>query len=178
MSEPAPPAAAAVESALDSVVDLVETARSLPMSQSCVVHRGELLGLLEVAREALPSSLAQAEQVLLEREALLEAARASADSIVADARSRQDELVSSTTVLVRAREEADALLAAARAETVSMRDSTDDYVDAKLASFEVVLSTTLATVERGRARLSGAEPDVPDESLGADEVDHPADGAS
>ena len=31
----------------------------------------------------------------------------------------------------------------------------EDYVDAKLANFEIVLSKTLSAVERGREKLSG-----------------------
>ena len=40
-------------------------------------------------------------------------------------------------------------------EAEAMRLQTEDYVDAKLANFENVLSTTLTTVQRGRERLSG-----------------------
>jgi hypothetical protein len=36
-----------------------------------------------------------------------------------------------------------------------MRLEAEDYVDAKLANFEVVLHKTLTAVERGRERLRG-----------------------
>jgi hypothetical protein len=34
-----------------------------------------------------------------------------------------------------------------------MRQETDDYIDAKLATFEITLHKTLQTVDRGRERL-------------------------
>ena len=58
-------------------------------------------------------------------------------------------------LFTRAQDEADRLLASARDDAEAMRLQTEDYVDAKLANFEVVLAKTLATVERGRSRLSG-----------------------
>ena len=36
-----------------------------------------------------------------------------------------------------------------------LRRETDDYVDQRLASFELTLSKTLAAVQRGRERLHG-----------------------
>ena len=36
-----------------------------------------------------------------------------------------------------------------------MRQEVDDYVDAKLANFEIVLNKTLAAVQRGREKLQG-----------------------
>ena len=42
---------------LDQVVSLVEGARSMPMSASCVVNRAELLGHLDQMRELRPAFL-------------------------------------------------------------------------------------------------------------------------
>jgi hypothetical protein len=36
-----------------------------------------------------------------------------------------------------------------------MRAEIDDYVDGKLANFEVVLHKTLQAVEKGRAKING-----------------------
>jgi hypothetical protein len=36
-----------------------------------------------------------------------------------------------------------------------MRREIDDYVDGKLANFEVVLHKTLQAVDKGRAKISG-----------------------
>ena len=43
----------------------------------------------------------------------------------------------------------------ADAEAVRMRRETDDYVDAKLANFEVALHKTIAAVQKGRDKIRG-----------------------
>ena len=144
-----------LEGVLDHLSAVVEQARAVPMSASCVVNRDEVLTLLDDARASLPSALARAERVLRERDALLAKASAQADEVVDQARQERARLVEATAVFTRAQDEADRLLASARDDAEAMRLQTEDYVDAKLANFEVVLAKTLATVERGRSRLSG-----------------------
>jgi len=144
-----------LEEVLDHLTALVEDARALPMSSSCVVHRGEVLDLVDEARRVVPSELDEARRVLADRDRLLEQARAEAERLVQRGHEEQARLVEATAVYTRAQGEADRLLDQAHAEAEAMRLQTEDYVDAKLANFEVVLSTTLATVSRGRERLSG-----------------------
>ena len=47
------------------------------------------------------------------------------------------------------------MLEEARQSAEAMRVEVEDYVDAKLANFEIVLTKTLSAVERGRQKLSG-----------------------
>lgn len=144
-----------LEPVLDHLTDLLEQARALPMSASCVVNRGELLGLVDDVRALLPRALEQARQVLAERAALVEQGKAEAERVVVRAQVEQDRLLEATAVWQRAQAEADRLLAEAQEQAEAMRIQTEDYVDAKLANFEIVLSKTLAAVQRGRTRLSG-----------------------
>ena len=45
---------------LNAAITLIEEARGVPLSASCVVHRGEILEILDGARVALPTDLDQA----------------------------------------------------------------------------------------------------------------------
>ncbi len=144
-----------VDTVLDHVTALVEEARALPMSASCVLNRHDVLELLDDARRLLPAELASARRLLSERESLVEQGRAQAARLVEQGQQEQARLVEATAVFTRAKAEADRLLEDARAQAEAMRLQTEDYVDAKLANFEVVLSKTLATVQRGRGRLGG-----------------------
>jgi cell division septum initiation protein DivIVA len=164
-------ASADLEEVLDHLTALVEDARALPLSSSCVVSRGEVLDLVDEARRVVPVELAEARRVLAERDRLLEQARADAERVVAQGHEEQARLVEATAVYTRAQAEADRVLDQAHAEAEAMRLQTEDYVDAKLANFENVLSTTLSTVQRGRERLSGRP--VHDQLRGVD-LDEPA----
>ncbi|MBC2874661.1 MULTISPECIES: ATP synthase F0 subunit B [Streptomyces] len=170
-----------VQKKLDEIVATVAGARSLPMSASCVVNRAELLGLLEEVRAALPDSLAQAREVIGGRERMVADAREEAERIIESARAQRGSLISDTEVARESREEADRILAEARREAAEIRAQADDYVDGKLANFEVVLTKTRGSVERGREKLLGLGDgrvfDDP-EGLGADVPERSGDPAT
>ncbi|MFI1313617.1 cell division initiation protein [Streptomyces albidoflavus] len=159
-----------VQKKLDEIVDTVGSARSMPMSASCVINRAELLALLEEVRDALPGSLAQAQELIGDREQLVEQARQEAERIIQSAHAERGTLVSGTAVAQRSQDEADRILAEARAEAEEIRAQADDYVDSKLANFEVVLTKTIGSVGRGREKLLGADPTADD---GYDDPDAP-----
>ncbi|WP_405507552.1 cell division initiation protein [Streptomyces purpurascens] len=152
-----------VQKKLDEIVSAVSGARSMPMSASCVVNRAELLSLLEEVRAALPDSLAQAQELIGGREQMVEHARQEAERIIGQAHAERGSLISDTEVARRSQAEADRILAEARQEAEEVRAEADDYVDSKLANFEVVLTKTLGSVGRGREKLLGTGPGVDDQ---------------
>lgn len=147
-----------VQKKLDEIVAAVSGARGMPMSASCVVNRADLLSLLEELREALPGSLAQAQELIGDREQMVERARQEAERIIETAHAERGSLISDTEVARRSQNEAERILAEARQEAEEIRAEADDYVDSKLANFEVVLTKTLGSVGRGREKLLGTGP--------------------
>lgn len=141
---------------VDDIIAVVESARAMPMSASCVVNRAELVALLQGLREELPAELAQAQSVMADHEQVVADARGEADRIIQGAHAERGSLISDTEVVRRAQAEADRILAEAREEVTVKRQEADDYVDSKLANFEVVLTKTLGAVGRGRDKLRGA----------------------
>jgi vacuolar-type H+-ATPase subunit H len=144
-----------VHDKLDELSALVEGARAMPMSASCVVNRGQVLDLLDEVRSLLPHALAQADDVLGNKEDIVAEARDEAAAVLAQAATRAHELVSDHEVYRAAVAEADAVRADADSEAARMRRETDDYVDAKLANFEVALHKTIAAVQKGRDKIRG-----------------------
>ncbi|MFE0384772.1 ATP synthase F0 subunit B [Streptomyces bungoensis] len=174
-----------VQKKLDEIVAAVSGARSMPMSASCVVNRAELLALLEEVRQALPGSLAQAQELIGDREQMVEQARQEAERIIESAHAERGSLIAGTEIARRSQAEADRILAEARQEAEEIRAEADDYVDSKLANFEVVLTKTLGSVGRGREKLLGTGPgldengyedeDAPERSLDPETLRHNAD---
>jgi cell division septum initiation protein DivIVA len=144
-----------VHDKIDELIALVESARSMPMSASCIVNRAEVLALLDDVRALLPAELAHAEELIAARDAVVEDGRREYERIMADAEVDQARLVSKTEVVKAAEVEAERLIMAARQECEGMRKETDSYVDGKLANFEIALNKTLSTVHRGRERIRG-----------------------
>lgn len=74
---------------LSELIEVVETARAVPMSSSCVLPRERVLDLLDELREVLPPEIDEARTVIARREKMLqesyEAAAAQRERAVADA---------------------------------------------------------------------------------------------
>ena len=140
---------------LDQITEMVESAKSMPLSASVLVNKAEMLGLLDELRATLPEELREAQWVLKDRDEVIDQGRKEAERIIADARTEAARLVSRTEVMQSATKEAERIVEEAKENARQMRLEVEDYVDAKLANFEVVLHKTLGAVERGRDKLRG-----------------------
>jgi cell division septum initiation protein DivIVA len=144
-----------VDAKLDELRRTIEQARSMPMSASAVVNRGEVLELIDEIRSAMTAAFTDSDQVMAERASVVDDGRREADQIIADARDERERMISDTNVYRVAKRQADDVVDKARVEADELRKETDDYVDAKLAHFEITLERTMEAVKRGRERLAG-----------------------
>ncbi len=142
---------------LNTAIAIVEEARGVPLSASCVVHRGEMLEILEGAREFLPADLSGAEDIIAKRDQIIEEGRTSAESMIATAREDVARMVEQTSIVQAARDEAQRILDEARDVAEDERREVEAYIDGRLATLEVILNKTMEAVARGRERLEGAD---------------------
>lgn len=141
---------------LTTAIAMVEEARGVPLSASCVLHRGEILEILDGARAALPNDLEAARKILTSRDSLIEEGRTSAEALIASAREEVSRMIEQTAIVSAAREEAQHILDDAHLEADAERDEVEKYIDSRLATLEVILNKTSDAVARGRERLAGA----------------------
>ncbi|MEI6869757.1 MAG: ATP synthase subunit B/B' [Actinomycetota bacterium] len=142
---------------LNTAIAVVEEARGVPLSASCVVHRGEMLEILEGARDFLPADLEGAESIIADRDRIIEEGRLSAESMIAAAREDVARMVEQTSIVQAARDEAQRILNEAREIAEDERREVEAYIDGRLATLEVILNKTMDAVARGRERLEGAD---------------------
>ena len=140
---------------LDALAVAVTQARTMPMSSSVLVNRAELLDLVDQAREALPSQLGRADEVLAEADAAAAAAQTRADAILAEAHEQAVALVEQESVVQQAHARAAEIVAEAEATAEGLRRDADDYCDRRLADFEIDLGKVVSQVQAGRAKLAG-----------------------
>jgi F0F1-type ATP synthase membrane subunit b/b' len=152
---------------LAELEQLVAEAKSMPLSSSVLIGRDEVLAMIHEMQENLPEEIKQARWVVKDREELLAKARVEGDRIIEQAREEQRRMAMRDQVARRAEEEAGRILQEAEDTTGDMRREAEDYVDAKLAQFEIALrkiledaqataralAKTLDQVEVGRERL-------------------------
>jgi len=139
-----------------AAITMVEEARGVPLSASCVVHRGEMLELLDEAKEALPVDFESAQKLISVRDAIIEEGRVSAESMITMAREDVARMVEQTSIVQIAREEASKILDDARELAEQEKNEVEEYIDGRLATLEVILNKTQDAVARGRERLAGA----------------------
>jgi cell division septum initiation protein DivIVA len=144
-----------VEAKLHQLERLIADAKAVPLSASIMLNRAEVEGLVADVRDAMPDELTQARWVIKERDQILERAETDAARLLDDARAEHDRLVSQESVVTGAQREADRVVEDASEHARQIRLEAEDYVDAKLANFEVVLQKTLSAVEKGRQKLRG-----------------------
>jgi cell division septum initiation protein DivIVA len=114
------------QSKVAEIRQLVANARSMPMSASAVINREEMLAHLD-----------------------------DLSHLIVGAFSDRQAWASETDVYQLAQGEADKVLNAARQEAETLRRETDEYIDERLANFELTLQKTMEAVARGRDRLRG-----------------------
>ena len=139
---------------IDSIIEKVENARSVPMSRGDFrMERAEMVDLLDELRAKLPADLRKAAALLEERDQIMEAGKREADRIISEGEAEHARLVSVNEITVSAEHEGARIIAEARTEAQRLRDEVDDYVDTALANFEQFLTRALASIERGRDKM-------------------------
>jgi hypothetical protein len=147
-----------VNAKIDELIEIVESARAMPMSASCVINRAQVLELLDGLKNGMPEEMERARRVLVDRESVLEEGRREAERMLERTRGERDSIINNTDISREARDAAARILDDARRDADQIRDEADEYVDQKLANFEVVLTKTLQAVGRGRDKMRGSNP--------------------
>jgi hypothetical protein len=142
------------ETLLRRAIDIIATARTIPLSSSPMINRDEIIELLDEALNRLPEELRRARWLLKERDAFLVKTRREADDLLDAARAQAERMVQRTEVVRAAELRARQIVEAAEARSRQMRLETDDFCDQRLASFEIVLDKLAKTVAAGRERLN------------------------
>ena len=165
-----PYAAHETEALLSRLIELIESARPMPLSNSSMINKDEVLDIIDAAIARLPDELRAARWLLKERDEFLAKVRREGDGILEQARSSSEKMVQRTEVVKAAEQRARQIVDAAEAEARRMRHETEDFCDQKLAGFEIVLERTTKLVSAGRAKLQAMPTDVGDEEAEVGEL--------
>ncbi len=175
--QPAPVQARLGESEmiLRQTIDIIVQAPSVPLSSSPRVNRDEIVELLQDALDRLPEEIRQARWMLKERQEFLDKTKREADEILGAARQQAERMVQRTEVVRAAEARARQVIDAADEETRRLKHETEDFLDQRLGSFEILLGRLQKTVHNGRERLSiGDKVPSPETEEAADDQDDPA----
>ncbi len=162
------------EALVRRAIDVVATAKAMPLSASVLISREEVLDLLETALERLPDELRKARWLLRERDEFLAERSREAETLMEEVRAQAERMVSRTEVVRQANQVAQRILNDANEEARRMRHEAEDYCDQKLAGMEIVLERIVRTVQSGRQKLqAAAPPPAPEQARGVAGADAP-----
>ena len=103
---------------------------------------------------ACPSEMRQARWMIKERQEFVSKTRREADELLEAARVQAERMVQRTEVVRAAEQRARQISEAADADSRRLRHETEDFLDQRLGSFEILLDKLQKTVHAGRSRLS------------------------
>ena len=150
------------EGLLRDVIDLIATAPTMPLSSSPRIDRDDVVARLEDVLHRLPGEMRQARWMIRERQEFVAKTRREADELLEAARVQAERMVQRTEVVRAADARARQINEAAEQDARRLRHETEDFLDQRLASFEILLDRLQRTVNAGRTKLAiGSTRDVP-----------------
>jgi cell division septum initiation protein DivIVA len=158
---------------VDELSTVIENARSVPMSGSCMVPRDHVLDLLDDLRESLPEDVQSAGAIVEQRTEILQAAQAEAELLTRRTRGEADQLVASASrqreevlgvarrqrdeILARAQEDADELVAQAEREAERLVEEGRRRRDALVAEGQAEHERLVTETEVYRTALAQSD---------------------
>jgi vacuolar-type H+-ATPase subunit H len=142
------------ESLLRRAIDIIATAPSMPLSSTPRIDRDEIIEILEGSLVRLPDELRQARWMLKERQEFIKKTRREADELLEAARVQAERMVQRTDVVRSAEQRARQIVESAETDARRLRHETEDFLDQRLGSFEILLDRLQKTVASGRQRLA------------------------
>ncbi|MGQ0626131.1 MAG: hypothetical protein ACT4PP_15970 [Sporichthyaceae bacterium] len=146
-----------VHAQLAQLRELVETARAMPLSASCLVNRSDVLERIQAIEAAFPERIAAADQILADADAMMAAAREAAEGVLAEAALERDRRLQATADGASALVWADQVRLEAESVAAARTAEVDGYVEAKLANLEVALERMLELTRRAAGQSEDAD---------------------
>ena len=146
---------------VDELGRVIENARGVPMSNSCMVPRDHLLDLLDDLRENLPDEVHAAGAIVEQRTEILEQAQAEAEQLTGRTRDEADRLVAAARrqreeILGTARRQRDELMARAQAEAEEVLAQAEAEADRLVAEARAHHEALLADAQVQQAEMIAA----------------------
>ena len=141
------------ESMLEEVIHMIASAPNVPLSSTPRIDRDHVVGLLQDALAILPEEIRQARWMLKERTEFVQKTQREADEIVEAARAQAERMVQRTEVVRAAEARSRQVLEAGEADARRIKNELEDFLDQRLASFEILLDRITRQVSQGRERM-------------------------
>ncbi len=153
-SQPQPQyVARSIETDLQDLLDLFENSKTRPRSSTISVSKDEVIAIVLSAIRNLPDEIRQARWDLKDRAQLMEQERQRAQAVMDQVRAEASRMIEKNEIVRQSKLRAEDIITDAQTRARTMINETEDFIDAKLATFEIVLSKLLDQTQAGRENL-------------------------
>ena len=139
---------------LEQIEDIVESGTGIPFTGGkCLVHRDEILEIIQDIRLKLPDDMKQAKRITDERTRIITEAQQEAENILKNVENRIAALVDENEITKKAYEQAEVIISNAKKNAREIRLGTREYADGVLNKVEEILEDTLDVIKLNRQEL-------------------------
>lgn len=144
-----------IEDIITSLYDLVQDARSVPLSsEKCILERDKVLDMLDEIIAQLPAELKQSRTIVESRNELIAQARREAENIIKKAQEDAEKLVAKEAIYEEAKRRSAEHVAQVQNQIVGLRKVSNEYMDDALRRTEEAIAQSLADVQQTRAKFN------------------------
>ncbi len=138
---------------IDRLEGNVLNAKNVPFTSNCMVDKEEMLILIGMLRDNLPSEIKQAKWLLDQNRQVVAEARRDADNIVRQAEKRVTTMIDEHEVTMQARQLAAQTIEAANNSAKQIRNGAIDYAASRLSDLEEQLTDMLLQLQKNIKEL-------------------------
>lgn len=146
--------ATGVEELLDMLFEMIDEAKSMPLSSDkCILERDKALDLLDEIRAQFPMELAEAKKLLAARNDYLASAKREGDLIIQQAEERAKQLLAENELLNKAKRESEEMRRKAEELSRELKQAANRYCDDALRRTEEAVAEAYDEIKRSRAQF-------------------------
>ena len=146
-----------VENLIDMLYDMVNDAKSVPLSgEKCVIDRDAALDLLDEIRAGLPAELKRAQDLIQAKEDYVNSAKREVGRMMQKAAFDAKSKVSDSEVLIAARERGHEIVQRAEERSNEMYRVVNEYTEDALKRTEEAIQAALEEVKQSRVKFRAA----------------------
>lgn len=147
-----------IESYLENLYDIIDSAWSLPLSGGKVFIDGdEARQILDEMRELIPEEIRKARSIIADQDQIIEEAQKDAEAIGKLAEEKVKAMVNQDEIVRQAQAKANDLIMQGQAKYKEMRKASNDYVDDIMKRADMSVSETLAELRKTRQNIQSAQ---------------------
>ena len=142
--------ATGVEELLDMLFEMIDEAKSMPLSSDkCILERDKALDLLDEIRAQFPMELAEAKKLIAARTEY----KREGELIRKQAEEKARQMVSEDELLAQTKQKANELMRTAEERSRDLRKAANDYCEDALRRTEEAVAEAYDEIKKSRARF-------------------------